>query len=77
MLMDFLDSDESNESEIPRPIGLLGGGKHFADVSGGRREQIRLSCRRRHNNNNAHWEFPRTSMLHHVTEMDIHRPHPF
>ena len=44
-LMDFMDSDESNESAIPCPIGLLGGGEHFADVSGGRREQIRLSRR--------------------------------
>ena len=32
--MDFMDSDESDESESPCPIGLLGGGKHFADVSG-------------------------------------------
>ena len=72
-----MDSDESDESEIPRPIGLLGGGEHFADVSVGRREQIRLSRRRHHNNNNANWEFPRNSMLHHVTEMDIHHPHPF
>ena len=38
-----MDSDESDESEIPCPIGLLGNGKHFADVSGGHREQIRLS----------------------------------
>ena len=76
-LMDFMDSDESNASESPRPIGLLGGGEHFADVSGGHREQIRLSrCQRQHNNN-AHWEFPRNSMLHHVTEMDIHRPRSF
>ena len=45
-LMDFMDSDESVDSESPCPIGLLGGGKHFADVSGGHREQIRLSrCR--------------------------------
>ena len=40
-----MDSNESEESEIPRLIGLLGGGEHFADVSGGRREQIRLSRR--------------------------------
>ena len=72
-----MDSDESNESESPHPIGLLHGGEHFADVSGGRREQIRLSHSRRRHNNNAHWEFPRNSMLHHVTEMDIHRPCPF
>ena len=72
-----MDSNESDESEIPCPIGLLGGGEHFADVSGGRREQIRLSRCRRQCNNNAQWEFPRNSMLHHVTEMDIHHPRPF
>ena len=77
MLMDFMDSDESDESAIPCPIGLLGGGEHFADVSSGRREQIRLSRRRRQCNNNAQCKFPRNSMLHHVTEMDIHRPCPF
>ena len=71
-----MDSDESDDSESPHPIGLLGGGEHFADVSGRRREQIRLSHRRRQPNN-VHWEFPRNSMLHHITEMDIHHPHPF
>ena len=76
-LMDFMDSNESDESEIPCPIGLLGGGEHFADLSGGRREQIRLSHCRHQCNNNAQQEFPRNSMLHHVTEMDIHRPRPF
>ena len=76
-LLDFMDSEESNESAIPRPIGLLGGGEHFANVSGGRREQIRLSRCRRPSNNNAQCEFPRNNMLHHVTEMDIHHPHPF
>ena len=76
-LMDFMDSDESEESESPRPIGLLGGGKHFADVSGRRREQIRLSLRRRQCNNNAHCKFARNTMLQQVTELDIHRPRPF
>ena len=75
--MDFMDSEESDESAIPRPIGLLGGGEHFADVSGGQREQIRLSRCRRQGNDNAQCEFPRNSMLYHVTEMDIHRPRPF
>ena len=71
-----MDSDESNDSESPCPISLLGGGEDFADVSGGRREQIRLSCHR-HQPNNAHWELPRNSMLHHITQMDIHCPCPF
>ena len=66
-----MDSEESDESAIPRPISLLGGGEHFADVSGGRREQIRLSRRQRQGNDNAQCECPRNSMLHHVTEMDI------
>ena len=58
------------------PSVYLGGGEHFADVSGRCREQIRLSCHRRQPNN-VHWELPRNSMLHHVTEMDIHHPCPF
>ena len=76
-LMDFMDSDESKDSESPRPIGLLGGGEHFADVSGGHREQIRLSHRQHQHNNNAHCEFPRNTMLQQVTQLDIHRPRPF
>ena len=76
-LMDFMDSDESEDSESPRPIGLLGGGEHFADVSGGRREQIRLSRHQHQRNNNAHCEFPRNTMLEQVTQLDIHRPRPF
>ena len=75
-LMDFMDSDESNDSKSPCPLSLLGGGEHFADVGGRHREQLRLShCRCQPNN--AHWELPRNSMLHHVAEMDIHRPRPF
>ena len=70
-LMDFMDSEKS-----PCPLSLLGGGEHFADVGGRHREQLRLShCRCQPNN--AHWELPRNSMLHHVAEMDIHRPRPF
>ena len=74
--MDFIDSDESDDSDSPRPIGLLGGGEHFADVNGGRREQIRLSlCQCQPNN--VHLGIPKNGMLHHVAEMDIHHPHPF
>ena len=57
-LMDFMDSDESDESAISRPISFLGGGKHSADVSGGCREEIWLFRHRRKCNNNAQWEFP-------------------
>ena len=71
-----MDSDESDDSESPHPLGLLGGGEHFADVSGRRRELLRLSCHRCQPNN-AQWELPRNSMLHHIAEMDIHHPRPF
>ena len=57
MLMDFMDSDESDDSESPHPLGLLGGGEHFADVGGGHREQLRLS-HHRHQPNNAQLELP-------------------
>ena len=50
-LMDFMDSDESDYSKSPRPLGLLGGWEHFANVSGGHREQLRLSCHRLEPNN--------------------------
>ena len=56
-LMDFMGSDESNDSKSPCPLGLLGGGEQFADVSGGHREQLRLSCHRLQPNN-AQLELP-------------------
>ena len=71
-----MDSNESDDSESPCPLGLLGGGEHFANVSGGCREQLRLSCCRCQPNN-AQLELPQNSMLYHVAEMDIHHPHPF
>ena len=71
-----MDSDESDDFKSPCPLGLLGGGEHFADVSGGCREQLRLShCRLEPNNVQS--ELLQSSMLHHVAEMDIHHPHPF
>ena len=52
-----MDSDELDDSESPCPLGLLGGGEHFANVGGGCREQLRLShCR--HQPNNAQLELP-------------------
>ena len=72
-LMDFMDSDDS---ESPQPLGLLGGGEHFADVSGGHREELRLlHCRLKLNNVQS--ECPHNSMLHHVAELDIDWPYPF
>ena len=41
--MDFINS---NDSKSPHPLGLLGGGEHFADVGGGHTEQLRLSRHR-------------------------------
>ena len=41
-LMDFMNAVES---ENLRPLGLLGGSEHFADVDGGQREAARLSRR--------------------------------
>ena len=46
-----MDSDESDDSESPHPLGFLGGGEHFANVGGGCREQLRLSCHRLQPNN--------------------------
>ena len=74
--MDFIDSDESNDSKSPCPLGLLGGGEHFANDCGGHREQLRLSCHRL-KPNNAQLELPQNSMLCLVVEMDIHHPCPF
>ena len=52
-----MDSDELDDSKSPCPLGLLGGGEHFANVGGGCREQLRLShCR--HQPNNAQLELP-------------------
>ena len=52
-----MDSDESGDLESPCPLGLLGGGEHFANVGGGRREQLRLS-HHRCQPNNAQLELP-------------------
>ena len=35
------DGDEDDNSGDVIPIGLLGGGEHFDDVAGGRREATR------------------------------------
>ena len=74
--MDFMNA---GESENPRPLGLLGGSEHFADVDGGQREAARLSQRRisLENVNPRGTSCPRTVMLQHVIELDIHRPRPF
>ena len=75
-LMDFMNAGESENS---RPLGLLGGSEHFTDVDGGQCEAARLSRRRISlaNINPYGTNCPRTVMLQHVIEFDIHRPHPF
>ena len=77
--MDFVNV---NDGDGPRPIGLLGGGEHFADVPEGRRGANRRSARlasRQSNNHDNHINItvPRNKMLQHVIARDIHRPRPF
>ena len=38
-LMDFM---QTGENEDVRPLGLLGGGEHFADIDGGLRKASRM-----------------------------------
>ena len=75
-LMDFMNAGESENS---RPLGLFGGSEHFADVDGGQCEAARLPRRRiiLANINPCGTSCPRTDMLQHVIELDIHRPYPF
>ena len=74
-LMDFM---QTGENEDVRPLGILGGGEHFADIDGGLRKASRMGRRRIAFND----VIPRGSnclrtMLQHVITCDIHRPHPF
>ena len=57
------------------PVGLPGGGKHFDDVDGWRRgaTTIVLFDNERANQDGS---MPRTIMLQHVIECDIHRQQP-
>ena len=78
-LMDFVNV---NDGDGLRPIGLLGGGEHFADVPEGRRganrRSLRLASRHLNNHNNhSNKTVPRNKMLQHVIARDIHRPSPF
>ena len=66
-LMDLQDSPELES----RPLGLLGGGSHFDDVTGGRRAATR-SCREEANNKSG--VLPRQMMVDHVAKRDVHRP---
>ena len=72
--MDFADVIDNENGDII-PVGLLGGGEHFDDVQGGRRGANTRASRnqRRHTDTD---EMPRTTMLRHVVEQDIHRSQP-
>ena len=77
--MDFVNI---NDGDSPCPIGLLGGGEHFADVPEGRqganRHSQRLASQQISNhNNNTNKTIPRNKMLQHVIARDIHCPCPF
>lgn len=72
-LMDFAVSPDVDDlGTDARPIGLLGGSEHFEDIQGGRR-----GLTTRVNRANTHNELPRTAMLRHVINRDIHRTRPF
>ena len=72
--MDFADVVDNDNGDII-PIGLLVGGEHFDDVQGGRRGANTRACRTQRRQNDTH-EMPRTIMLRHVVEQDIHRSPP-
>ena len=67
-LMDFGNVDDGND---PCPVGLLGGGEHFDDITEGKRGENcrsqRLAARQMHNNNcniiNNNITIPRNNML--------------
>ena len=75
-LMDFMQIGENADTW---PLGLLGGGEHFADIDGRQHKASRLGRRTIAFNdiNPRGTNCPRTTMLQHVITLDIHRPHPF
>ena len=73
--MDFAYVPVGDSPEDISPVSLLGGGEHFDDVNGGRRG---ATTRVWHDNEtpNQDGSMPRTIMLQHVIECDIHRQQP-
>ena len=65
--------DKENGEMIP--VGLLGGGDHFEDIQGGRRGASIRPIRSQRRQFDTE-ELPRTTMLRHVVEQDIHRSQP-
>ena len=68
-LMGFMHIGENANSW---PLGLLGGGEHFADIDGGQCKASRLGRRRIAFNDITPWgtTCPRTTMLQHVITLD-------
>ena len=64
------------ENSNTRPLGLLGGCEHFADIDGGQCKASRLGRRTITFNHITPWGTTclRTTMLQHVITLDIHRP---
>ena len=67
------DGEDENSGDVI-PIRLLGGGEHFNDVAGGRREATRTVQRHIIGSTT---DCPRTVMLDHVISRGIHCPRPF
>ena len=73
-LMDFANVIDKENGEMI-PVGLLGGGDHFEDIQGGRRGASIRAIRSQRRQFDTE-ELPRTTMLRHVVEQDIHRSQP-
>ena len=74
-LMDFMQTGENGDV---RPLGLLGGGEHFADIDGGLCKASRMGRRQiAFNDINPRGTTCLRTMLQHVITCDIHRPCPF
>ena len=80
-LMDFGNVDDGND---PHPVGLLGGGEHFDDISEGRcganRRSQRLAARQMTNNNhnniiNNRITIPHNNMLPTMLLQEIYTVH--
>ena len=64
------------DSDNPRPLGLLGGGEHFIDIPKGHHGATQRSQRlaRQASSNRTN---PHSDMLQHVITRDLHCPRPF
>ena len=64
------------DSDDPRPLGLLGGDEHFIDIPEDQHEATRRSQRlaRQESTNRTN---PHRDTLQHVFTRDLHHPRPF